>query len=448
MKKKYLILPTLLGLISFSSCTINFNTSNSGNNEYSNTFKPTNEVVLLKELPNFSKPTQTELKEVGFTNFIDHFNYFSSSITEDYFNTYNGERGRNVSISPLSIYFAIAQAASCAANNTQTELFNSLEMSKDEVETYSSVLYRSCKEKYELDGQLVGMQDINNSLWFDQTVELKEEGLNRLVNSYFCEPYSADFLNHPVEVSKKFNQYLDDKTRGLIKPDFNFDNSTRLVIANTLYMKDIWNEFGYGLSKNYKATFANYDGSTKVDTLMVGKYEQGLPYEDETFTSFYAETTNGFKLRFIVPKDNFTVDEIFTKENIFKAHNASYVKEDVETNTIYLTRPIFPEFEVGCDQELIPLFKERGVHDFFYNSDFSNITDERLYCSNIKHISKLKVLEKGIEGAAVTVIVKATSSYPGDYTFVYKDYVVDKAFGFELSNPNDIPLFTGILSYI
>ncbi|MBP5694851.1 MAG: hypothetical protein J6X03_05400, partial [Bacilli bacterium] len=93
MKKKYLILPTLLGLISFSSCTINFNTSNSGNNEYSNTFKPTNEVVLLKELPNFSKPTQTELKEVGFTNFIDHFNYFSSSISEDYFNTYNGERG-------------------------------------------------------------------------------------------------------------------------------------------------------------------------------------------------------------------------------------------------------------------------------------------------------------------------------------------------------------------
>ena len=58
--------------------------------------------------------------------------------------------------------------------------------------------------------------------------------------------------------------------------------------------------------------------------------------------------------------------------------------------------------------------------------------------------------QEGIEGAAVTVIAGDGSAAPGEEEFekVYLDFVVDKTFGFIVTDARDVPLFTGIINGI
>jgi hypothetical protein len=55
---------------------------------------------------------------------------------------------------------------------------------------------------------------------------------------------------------------------------------------------------------------------------------------------------------------------------------------------------------------------------------------------------------RGIEGAAVTYIPMAGAPGPGEYERVYLDFIVDRAFGFVITDRNDITLFSGVVNEI
>ena len=56
--------------------------------------------------------------------------------------------------------------------------------------------------------------------------------------------------------------------------------------------------------------------------------------------------------------------------------------------------------------------------------------------------------ERGIEGAAVTVMTFPGAGDPGPdpYEDVFLDFVVDGAFGFILSDPYGVTLFSGVVN--
>ena len=51
------------------------------------------------------------------------------------------------------------------------------------------------------------------------------------------------------------------------------------------------------------------------------------------------------------------------------------------------------------------------------------LPDSNVYCSEVRHVTQLKVDDKGLEGAAVTVVAadRATSAPMNDYEDVYID---------------------------
>ena len=422
--------------------------------EYSQTFNPSTDTAkLLKKIPDLEENPSVDLTDSGFVKFLSNFNAFSSSFSDEYVTKYF-DPTRNDTISPLSIYFAMAQAGSGTAGSTQDEIFNALNISYSDAIKYSPTLYKATNRttrNFESD-EITSIEDINNSLWFERTFKLKESGLKTLVDSFYCEPYAANFKEQPKKVSQVMSDYISDKTRGLIKPQLDFDDYVRLVIVNTLYMKDQWNESGYDLQyEQNEREFINYDNSKTKKQFLLGQHNSGNIYSSNDFTSFYASTFNGFKIRFMLPKEDKKINEIFNKNNILEMHNADY--SDPNGKRVY-TRCIFPEFVASAteDLDLVGMFKDRGVNHFFSgDADFSNIAEdgqEKLICSAIKHLTKLIVDKKGMEGAAVTIVVeKATSVNPGDEP-IYQDFIVDKAFGFEISDHNNIPLFTGIVSKI
>ena len=66
------------------------------------------------------------------------------------------------------------------------------------------------------------------------------------------------------------------------------------------------------------------------------------------------------------------------------------------------------------------------------------------------HKTKLKVDEVGIEGAAVTIMMMCESAAPSEdpIKYVYHDYIVDRSFGFILTDSKDITLFSGVVNKI
>ena len=96
-----------------------------------------------------------------------------------------------------------------------------------------------------------------------------------------------------------------------------------------------------------------------------------------------------------------------------------------------------------------------GITDLFTTDcDMSGLIDASfaspVFCPEVSHVATLSVDRKGIEGAAVTVIAGDGSAAPGEEEFekVYLDFIVDRAFGFIVTDARDVPLFTGIINGI
>ena len=246
-------------------------------------------------------------------------------------------------------------------------------------------------------------------------------------------------------------EYVKEQTKELIDKDFELGVETLFAFINTFYLKEIWNEHGDELPwADGDFTFTATGGTAQETKLMRGRYTSVKAYETKTFTSFYTVTQHNYNLHFIVPKDGYSVGEVFTAKNLAQIGNQdNYNAYDKKKMRHYNTRCFFPEFKAAYDGDVAPALKEMGVRTLFTDEcDFSPITSSPARVDEIKHVTKLTVNRKGIEGAAVTVLPAAGAAGPGEYEEVYCNYIVDRAFGYVLENSDGIALFAGIVNGI
>ena len=148
------------------------------------------------------------------------------------------------------------------------------------------------------------------------------------------------------------------------------------------------------------------------------------------------------------------IKDIFNKEAMqYVLNHKNYVYQDNEKLERYHTNCVFPEFKADSDIDLIKMFNnDFNVTSMFdpMKCDFSNIMKEPApgYIEQFKHIAKLEVNKKGIEGAAVTYMAYAGAPGPDEYTDVYETFEVDKEFGFILTNSYGDIIFSGTVTNI
>lgn len=419
---------------------------------------------LQKEAFEKVKLSYEERKEEGYVNFLNKLNNFQANLSEELYLEF-GEKYENICVSPASIYMALALVTECANENTRTEVLNAMGMTYEEVKTYTKKLYALLNNEYKTKSPLgqekiEALELLTNSIWFEETIELKEEGLNSLAEHYNCSSYSAPFKQKNKVANKALSDYVSKNTKGLIDRDFELSVDTLIALVNTLYLKEIWNDEGDDLAfSNNKYAFTNYDGSTKDLNLLQGYYNLGNIIEEEKYTHFYTKTNHGFKIKFIVPNDGYTVDDIYTKETLAYVNSIKdYKAVDDVAKTITSTRVFFPEYKAEFNEDIKDVIKDKfNVRDLFdyKKCNFSNIIDRKeyddgIYCSSIIHQTCLEVNKKGIEGAAVTIVAmdNATAAPEQEYQKVFLDFIVDKAFAYVLTDSNDVVLFSGVVKTI
>lgn len=395
----------------------------------------------------------------GYVAFKDKVDNFAASFAENAYKTYDDEE--NFAVSPLSVFSALSLAVEGADGATRSQLLNALGVSYAQLQEYYTVLYSDVKVTHTDDNgdgtkTYSGEVQLSNSLWLQQGVDFQQTALDTLASKYHAYSYLADFKYDNEKANQSLTAFIKEQTRGLIEKDYGLSKDTVLALVNTLYLKDGWLREG-DLPMTAPYTFTNADGSTVSKSLLQGRYASGRAYETEKYSLFYTKTANDYKVKFILPKEGYSVTDVFTAETL-SAVNAvqDFNATDYETDTVYYTRCLFPEFTAEYDEDIKTLLKERfGVTNLFdkYLCDFNNLIQnqsaqlEHVWCEKVQHTTKLFVDKTGIEGAAVTVIeMDGGASAPTQE--VYNDFIVDKAFGFIVSSPQNITLFSGVVETI
>ena len=395
----------------------------------------------------------SDSRDESYLAFINKLDRFAAELTYQVYSDSNKQT--NVCISPVSVYMALALAVECSDGETRAEILNAVGVTYDEVRSFTKTLYSFANQSYTYRDALGGksvsaFEELANSVWADNDVELKAAGVENLASNYNCDLFSVDFGTNEGE--KAINSYIKEKTHGIIDSDIELPAETLITLINTFYLKEVWNENGNKLKFTDESySFKNYDGSITETELLCGYYFNGKEYSGDGFTTFFTETEHDFRIKFIVPTQGYTLEQVFTPENIYTVNNITdYGYQDDENKLLHHTRVLFPEYKASFDSDIADILKDDfGITKLFEldECDFSNITTETVACEGVIHKCSLTVNARGIEGAAVTVIPGAGAAGPLEgYEKVYHDYVVDCAFGFVITDRYGSLLFSGVVN--
>ena len=445
--KKLLTLVLLIALcLTLASCNGELDFIFGGGRDYKkHSIAPAAEKISLK---------YDDYKQEGYPEFLEKLDRFAAKLTYEIYSDSNGND--NIAISPVSVYMALALATECANGETREEILSAVGGSYEEVTRFTKYLYAYANKEYYTRSygersQISAFEELANSIWADKNVKLNSKGVNNLANNFHADLFKVDFNSNEGE--KAISAYIKDKTHGLIDSDIDLPPETLITLINTFYLKEIWNPFGNNLpfmEETYN--FVRGDGKITETKLLRGYYNNGKVYDGEGYTSFFTTTEHNFKIKFILPKDGYTLSDVFTAENIYSATTLSdYNYVDHENKLRHHTRVLFPEYKADYDGDIEDILREKfGITRMFDLDlcDFSNITDEPIFCDGVIHKCSLTVNKKGIEGAAVTYIPGAGAAGPDEYTDVYHDYVIDRAFGYVITDSYGTVLFSGVINSI
>lgn len=390
----------------------------------------------------------------GLASFKGKANNFAAKFSASAYQGFQ-KNDENFVVSPISVFLALSLASECASGDTREELLSALGVSYEELKTYFPLLYRSLFVEQKRGGKIINQVNLTNSIWVDKSASVKKECISELADRFYTYSYSADFKNENSKANGAIRQFVKNKTNNLIDKNFNLSEQTLFAIINTLYLKTIWDEDGRDLPfSSQEYAFTAHDGSVVQKKLLVGDYNFGRAYETEEYRSFYTSSYGGFKIKFMLPKQGYDIDDVFTEANISTMNAVKdFDAHDRDNDIYYATRCIFPEYKCDFDGDVKDVLKDAfGVNKLFVdpvkNSDgcaLSSLMDMPCFVGSINHVVNLDVNKKGIEGAAVTAIDTLGAAQPPD---VVLDFVIDRAFGFVITNSHDDTLFSGVVKTI
>jgi serpin B len=366
----------------------------------------------------------------------------------------------NLCISPYSIQSALAMTFAGADGETRTEMarvlhfpnngdvpasFSALQHSLEKMSAKTAELVKESK-KFGGPSEPITL-NIANRLFAKKGYPFRDAFLS-LVKQYFGGGFEPlDFAADPAAATQRINKWVADQTRDRIRdliPAGALDKTTRLVLANALYLKAPWaNEF----SQNATQSEPFFVRGAPVDIPMMQKTSNfgyarregftvvSLPYagNDLQFVVLLPDEING--LRDFESK--LTADVL--------ASCAKLEKRDVDLH--------LPKFKLEPPTvALKEKFEALGMKTAFDippgSANFDKIAPRKpndyLYISNIFHKTFIALDEKGTEAAAATAVVMMARSALISPPPPPIEVKVDRPFVYAIQHvPSGVCLFLG-----
>ena len=347
-----------------------------------------------------------------------NYSFINCSFQISLFNQINSKnKGKNLTISPLSIFQSLSLVTNGANEETKNELLKLLDNK--------------------------GMEEINE-LNLRIIYEIKEMSSIEIANAImtrisplpnFVKIAKENYLSEiqPLRNAKQINKWCNEKTHGKIKEIVNeIDDNIFMIILNAVYFKGQWiNPFKKELTS--KQIFYNFNSEKD------GKYVDIMKIT-EHFKYFKDSNLQAIELPFkkdtmsaliILPNQNININEFI---NILDDDNEYLytIIDNLKHSKVYLE---MPKFEITYKESLKEVLKNMGVKlAFNTKADFSKIRSQNdLMIDEIIHKTYLKVNEDGAEAAAITMITMKNMGMIPRPEIIYK-MIINRPFLFILRN--------------
>lgn len=362
----------------------------------------------------------------------NEFKTAAASFSADLFK-YNYSNGKTTLVSPLSVLTALALVQNGAEGETLAQLERALGgLDRNTLNEYMRAYCDFLSTGDEL--------KIANSVWTDSSVEAKQAFLQKAVDSYSAQIFSAP-LSSKKTVSS-INSWVKKNTDDMIpKIIESADRDAVMMLINAIAFDAKW-ETPYKRSDIEKLEFTSYSGSKKKTDFMCST--ENIYLKDGGTVGFMKPYKNGrFAFAALLPDENTGIDDYIASlsgEKLIKIFSSAKKNEEVDVK--------MPKFKAEYSTQLIDTLKKMGIEDAFdrKSADFSSLIDKNdgAYIGTVMHKTFIEVDEKGTRAAASTLVGTDTMSLMEPYSvclnrpFVYM--IVD--------TETNLPLFIGVQTEI
>ncbi len=386
------------------------------------------------DLEEVTEPVTEE--EISGTDFKTKLSAFSNKLYKICAENEND----NYAMSPLSVYMTLSMLYSIGDENVKSDVADFVGMTKEEFAKTGELFKSLIEQKTDyFSDDIVTQLSLTNSIWLDNNVEANADELKKLAEELYCEAYHTSFKDDNAAANKAVQDFVKEKTNGLIDQNFNISEETLVALINTLYFKDVWSHEDELFSKE---NFFQTSGEKKKCEFLISDFLCGRIMETATSSYFYTTTSAGYKIKFILPKEGVTLKQAMNAADLYKINGTTDFQFQDPDGTEHYTRCIFPTFKISSETPLKKIFEDNEVLNKAFGEFYSPLIDGELFVTDVKQKTVLDVNKKGIEGAAVTIISAAGTSMPVNPQ-VFHDFVLNRSFGYIITSPDDVVLFEG-----
>lgn len=366
--------------------------------------------------------------------------------------------GGNRVYSPLNVYLALAMLAEITEGDSRAQLLDllgcdSVESLRSQVKALVKASYRAESEsqagdRQEAAGPFSGAYQPDvpltvlpaASFWLRDDYDYKTEALQHLAQDYYAAAFRGP-MGDPA-YTQALRDWINEMTHDLLKAQadgLELSADTVIALVTTLYFKGRWaDEFSAGRTE--KDLFHADSGDVEADFMHRGDVMSY--YRGAHFGAIRLDMYGGAGMWILLPDEGTSLQQLIDSGEA-AAFLADY--DSAESKRVQVEISL-PRFDVSSEQDLIKTLQSLGLRDVFdpERSDFSPLTEEALFVSDILHAARVKIDEEGCEAAAFTeMLVAAGMPLPPDETV---DFVCDRPFFFAVTGGQGQLFFAGAVN--
>lgn len=344
-------------------------------------------------------------------------------------------QGENRIYSPVNIYMALSLLAETSGGDTRAEILQVLGV--DTIENLRAKTDSLWNAHYIKDGHTTSV--LANSIWLDKSLSVKKDVMQILQDTYKATAFQGDMGD--AAMTEQLQKWLNEQTDNLLESSVDnagFDKDTLMALASTILFRAKWSdEFNAGATA--KGTFHTPSGP--VDTDFLSESHTNSYYWGDKFSAVGKGLLNAGSMWFFLPDEGVSVDELLSDPQVDALLQNSSTYEQQKILTVNLK---VPKFDVMSEIQLGEALQELGIHKAFSgDADFSPISDDNgLYVTDAKHAARVMIDEKGVTGAAYTLVLCGAGAPPDETV----DFVLDRPFLFVVLGHDGLPLFVGVVN--
>lgn len=257
-----------------------------------------------------------------------------------------------------------------------------------------------------------------NALWIDKKLPILNLFRDAVREQHAAQIRFADFATQPETERKTINAWVEEKTHDNITdllPTGSVSAMTRLILVNAIYFKGDWLH-AFDPEQTAEAPFWTAPNRSVPVPLMRQSGKRFNYGENDSFQTLELPYQGrDISMLLILPRQR---DGLGPIEESLDAGQFNTCFDGMTRREVNV---FLPRFKI---ESTFPSMKntlsELGLTDAFdaQRADFSGISDQPLFLSDVVHKAFVEVNEQGTEAAAATgIIMRTTSLAPPPATF-------------------------------